>query len=104
MAPRLEVNDDLAIGERTMNGRFDLVRDAFSLHHGLPGRDGYDRVGKIVTTGLSDAQAAQLDAIADVADSSVSAGMSLGWRGLHQDSRVLENQTGCRREDDPGNE
>ena len=69
-----------------------------------PGRDGDHGVGEVVPAGLAQAQAAQLDALAEAVDRLLGAGLGVGGRGVHQHARVLVDEPAGGGEDDAGDD
>ena len=68
VAPRLEVHDHVAVGQRVADGGLDGVGGAVALDDRLPRRHADDGVGEVLAAGLAHAQPAQLDAVAEAVD------------------------------------
>ncbi len=58
---RLDVDHDVAAGQRVLDGALDEVGREVALDHGLPGRHADDDIGEVAAGGLAQAQAAELD-------------------------------------------
>ena len=104
MVARLEVDEDVGVGEGVADRGLDRVGGAVALDDRLAGRDGDHRVGEVVAAGLPQAQAAQLDAGAEAVDGLLGAGLGVGGGGVHQHARVLVEQPAGGGEDDAGDD
>ena len=63
LAQRLDVDDDVGVGERPADGGLDPVGDLVAGDQRLVGRGADRRVGEVVAAGLAQAQLAQLDLV-----------------------------------------
>ena len=74
----LDVHDDVAPGQRLLDGLLDAIGGAMALDHRLSGRDRDDDVGEVAAGRLAQAQAAQLDVGAEFGDRPLGGGAGLG--------------------------
>ena len=103
-AAGLEVNDDLAIGERSAHRGFDLIADHLAFDNRLTRRHGDNRFGEVMTAGLTDPESPQLDRVTELFDGGVGESLRFGGRGVHQHLSVFVDQSGRGSKDDPGHD
>ena len=90
--PGLDVNDHVAAGQRRLHGLLDEVGGAVRLDHRLARRYAHDHVGEVAARGLAQAQAAELDFVAEVGDRPLGRRARLQRRAVHQHVGVLQQQ------------
>ena len=89
---RLDVDDDIGLGQCALHGTLDSVRRSVPLPDRGGGRDADDDVGEMPARGLPHSQAPQVDARAEV-DDRLSRGLLRGDRSeIHEDVHVSPHE------------
>ena len=101
---RLDVDDDVAAGQRPLDRLLDQVGRPVALDHGLPGGHADDDVGEVAPGRLAQPQAAQLDVPAERGDRPLGGRAGLVGRAVHQHVGVDGDQPRGGHQDDRGDD
>ncbi len=99
-ATGLDVDDDVAVGQRVLDGLLDLVGGGVAFDDRSAGWDRHDHVGEIASGRFAQPQPLQLDLRAESDDRFPRDRLSARGGGVHQHLGVLQDQPARRREDD----
>ena len=81
---RLDVDDDVGVAERLADEVLDRVGGRVRLADALVGRDADDEVGEVAARGVADADAAQLERLAQAGERGADRALGVGRRAVHQ--------------------
>ena len=95
---RLDVDDDVASGQRGVDGRLDAVRDGVALADRSAGRDADHDIGERAPGRLPQAQAPHLDGRVERGDRGPRRTHGIGRRAVHQHVDVAPDQPHRRRD------
>ena len=90
--PRLDVDDDVCVGEPRAQRFLDAVGGRVSLADGRTGRDADHDVGEVGATGLAHAQPSKLDRGIELGDGPPCALLRVGRSPVHEDVHVSPEQ------------
>ena len=100
----LDVDDDIAAGERVFELCLDQIRDRVALTDGRSGRNGDHDVGERATGGLAEAKPGERDRRLDRRNRGACRRLGLRGRPVHQHVDVPPDQAAGGEEDENGNE
>ena len=103
-ARRLDVDDDVAAGQRVLELRLDPVGDRVALTDGRAGRDGDHDVGERAPRRLAQAQPGERDRRLDARDRGTRRRLGLRRRAIHQHVDVPPDQPAGGEEHERGDE
>ena len=101
---RLDVDDDVAFGQRPMHGRLDRVGGCMTLTDRGAGRDPDDDVRKLPCARLAHSQAPKLHRWLEGPDRPRGNHRGLGRNPVHEDVHVAAHQPGGGRQHEQGHE